>query len=581
MALAGVSRAGQWINRTQPASTISSVANVSYLRTAVDGRAQARPGGDGSVSRRRLRPPGRYILGAVGLLVVGLLAVGALTVSASHASLSADSRAIAKIGLPLGGGQVQSATVVSGPHSRPVPVEIRGGKIWPRGLIGAGQALSLDVVVRRPGWIAWLAGSTETLHLTITAPAASLRTHYLTVASGAPLRLRFRQPIAVFWIGSAGHLRRHILSSPQSVVTIAHSSEAGTIFVAAAPRLWERARQSMVDWFPAGGTTSAVATPAPGQAIKPDTPITVTFSKPVSSALGSHRPPISPATQGSWHTTDSHTIVFVPRGYGYGLGAKVQLALPSGVRLLGGQQSASSAVGDWKVPAGSTVRLQQMLALLGYLPLRFRYAGAGVGLTPADQETAAVKPPAGRFTWRYSNTPAALKGFWQAGSYGQVTRGALMAFENDHGLSADGVAGPQVWQALIGAVLHSRGSSFGYTFVSVDVASQSLTLWHNGRDVISGTPVNTGIASAPTATGTYPVYEHLPVTTMSGTNPDGSHYSDPGIPDVSYFNGGDALHGFTRAQYGSPQSLGCVEMPFDVAAHVYPYTPIGTLVHVS
>ncbi|HXO06806.1 MAG TPA: L,D-transpeptidase, partial [Solirubrobacteraceae bacterium] len=93
--------------------------------------------------------------------------------------------------------------------------------------------------------------------------------------------------------------------------------------------------------------------------------------------------------------------------------------------------------------------------------------------------------------------------------------------------------------------------------------------------------VNTGIASAPTAEGTYPVYEHLPVTTMSGTNPDGSHYSDPGIPDVSYFNGGDALHGFLRAQYGFPQSLGCVEMPYAEAAAVYPYTPVGTLVHVD
>ncbi len=47
---------------------------------------------------------------------------------------------------------------------------------------------------------------------------------------------------------------------------------------------------------------------------------------------------------------------------------------------------------------------------------------------------------------------------------------------------------------------------------------------------------------------------------MSGTNPDGSHYNDPGIQFVSYFNGGDALHAFTRAQYGFPQSLGCVEM---------------------
>jgi lipoprotein-anchoring transpeptidase ErfK/SrfK len=56
---------------------------------------------------------------------------------------------------------------------------------------------------------------------------------------------------------------------------------------------------------------------------------------------------------------------------------------------------------------------------------------------------------------------------------------------------------------------------------------------------------------------------------------------DPGIPDVSYFNGGDALHGFIRASYGFPQSAGCVEMPYSEAASVYPYTPIGTIVHVT
>jgi lipoprotein-anchoring transpeptidase ErfK/SrfK len=94
------------------------------------------------------------------------------------------------------------------------------------------------------------------------------------------------------------------------------------------------------------------------------------------------------------------------------------------------------------------------------------------------------------------------------------------------------------------------------------------------------TPVNTGIAQAPTQPGTFAVYEHLRVTTMSGTNPDGSHYHDPGIQYVSYFNGGDALHAFTRAQYGFPQSLGCVEMALAPAGQVWPYTPIGTIVNV-
>jgi hypothetical protein len=137
-----------------------------------------------------------------------------------------------------------------------------------------------------------------------------------------------------------------------------------------------------------------------------------------------------------------------------------------------------------------------------------------------------------------------------------------------------------VWNALIAVVVAGQRSSFGYSFVSVSVSGQRLSLWHNGRTLVQ-TAVNTGAAGTPTQSGTFAVYEHLRVTTMSGTNPDGTHYNDPGIQFVSYFNGGDALHAFTRAQYGFPQSLGCVEMPLGPAGQVWPYTPIGTLVHVT
>jgi hypothetical protein len=67
---------------------------------------------------------------------------------------------------------------------------------------------------------------------------------------------------------------------------------------------------------------------------------------------------------------------------------------------------------------------------------------------------------------------------------------------------------------------------------------------------------------------------------MKCTNVDGSTYDDPNVPYASYFNGGDALHGFMRASYGTPQSNGCVEMSYADAALVWPLTPIGTLVTV-
>jgi peptidoglycan hydrolase-like protein with peptidoglycan-binding domain len=505
---------------------------------------------------------GRWAAGGLALVVLAAAAVGAIVFASAKASLTTDSQALAKIGMPLGGGTIESATAVMGRSAQPIAVRVSGDLITPRQRIPAHEKVSLHIVIKRPGWMAWFAGSTQRLNLTLITPAASLRSHYITVARNAPLRLHFKSPIEVFSYGPAGHLKRHVLGSPRRVVTLPRSSQAGSTFVSAAPRRWEDAGQTMVSWFPAGSSTSAVATPSPGTQIKPSTPITLNFSKPVSQALGSHRPVLTPAAPGHWRTLNSHSIEFVPEGYGYGLGAKVSITMPNGVRLVGGQRSSGSDAGGWTVPEGSTVRLQQLLSALGYLPLKFSYAGGtGVALTVAAQENAAVKAPRGTFRWRYANTPTALKGMWQVGASGTMMQGAIMAFENDHGMTADGVAGPAVWKAVINAVIAGHRSTFGYTFVSVSEGSpETIDVWHSGQMVVS---------------------EHLPATTMSGTNPDGSYYSDSGIRWVSYFNGGDALHEYPRASYGFPQSDGCVEMQESTAAKVYPYTPIGTLVQVT
>ncbi len=505
--------------------------------------------------------------------------VGALIISSASASLTPDSSALAKVGMPLGGGKISSVVVTGGRRGNLIPVVVRGDRIWPKGTIPAGERITLAVTVKRPGWISWLTGSSEKMHLTYVTPTASVKQSYVTLKSGAPLQLHFTKPVAAVTYGpSAQQMKRHLVSPIDDQVTLARSADAGSVWISAVPRTWETAGPTVVSWFPAGTAAAAVANPAPGGTIKPGTPISLTFSKTVSAALDGKMPPVAPITPGTWHQVNSHTIVFRPEGYGYGLGAHVTVSLPAGVKLIGGTASGAATLGAWTVPPGSTVRLQQLLASLGYLPLSFK--GATVGSSPQDQENAAIDPPKGDFTWRYGNVPDALRSMWQAGTSGVMTRGAVMAFENDHGITADGVAGPTVWKSLLSAAVAGHSSSFGYTFVSVSTSSQSLSLWHSGQTVMT-TAVNTGIPSAPTATGTYPTYTHSESVTMSGTNPDGSHYSDPGVPWVSYFNGGDALHGFLRASYGSAQSLGCVEMPYDVAHRVYGYTPIGTLVHVT
>ena len=294
------------------------------------------------------------------------------------------------------------------------------------------------------------------------------------------------------------------------------------------------------------------------------------------------KPRFSRGVAGKWRTSDSHTLTFVPAGYGYPFDSSLRLAFPRAFTVVGGSAPATSgrAIG-WHVAGASFLRLQQLLAAAGYLPLKWQPAGEPVARQPRAELDAAVDPPAGSFTWRYPNTPPELKSQWIEGQPNQITRGAVMMFQHDHGLAVDAFAGAHVWRALLADAIAGKERTDGYSYVYVHRnVPQLLTLWHNGKIVLTS-PGNTGVPAAPTQLGTFPVFEHIPVGTMSGRNPDGSHYNDPGIRWISYFHEGEALHAFTRASFGTPQSLGCVELPLATAAKVWPYTPIGTLVTIE
>jgi peptidoglycan hydrolase-like protein with peptidoglycan-binding domain len=367
-------------------------------------------------------------------------------------------------------------------------------------------------------------------------------------------------------------------------VTLPGLGGAGTVAVSAAARSWERASAPVnVSWFPPATTPVLLADPAPGSDVSPLEPIRLTFSEPVSTIFGASRPSVSASARGRWRELDSHTLLFTPSGVGEPLGSQLRFTLPRAM-------SASSAAGTlatasdelaWTVPVGSPLRLEQLLAQLGWLPLRWKPSGSAVARNARAQAAAAVAPPPGSFSWRYPNTPSQLRALWTAGRLNEIVKGAVMSFEHTHSLGVDGIAGPLVWHALLSDAVAGARSTTPYSYVYVRVKEpQLLTLWSAGHTVLTS-PGNTGIPSRPTAPGTFAVFEHIPVGTMTGTNPDGSHYNDPGIRWISYFNGGDALHAFPRASYGTPQSLGCVELPLDAAAKAWPYTPIGTLVTIE
>ncbi len=213
----------------------------------------------------------------------------------------------------------------------------------------------------------------------------------------------------------------------------------------------------------------------------------------------------------------------------------------------------------------------QLLAELDYLPLTF---------TPGTPQSEPSEEVNGTFAWSYPKLPVNFASLWSVGTDNVILRAALITFQSQHNLPPTGEADPTTWSDLVNAVNSNDVDPATYDYVDVSESlPETATLYVAGA-VKFTTLVNTGIEPVPTQIGTFPVYLRFVSTTMSGTNPNGTHYSDPDIPWVSYFNGGDALHGFIRSSYGFPQSLGCVEMPFASAQTIFPYTPIGTLVTV-
>ncbi len=328
---------------------------------------------------------------------------------------------------------------------------------------------------------------------------------------------------------------------------------------------------------PAAAPTAVTSiSPAAGtRSVATDAALTVTYSSAITEAPATPR--LSPAVDGTWSTSGA-TLTFTPTG-GW---------LPFSTETVTATAGGKSTTSTFKVQDGSQVRLEQMLAELNYLPMTLDPAtplprGITTALDAEATTPNAVRtsPIPGTLGWSWSTVPASLRSLWRPGHQTVVDQGAIMAFQSEHDMTMDGIAGPQVWQKLVAAVAARQVDKNPYDYlVASETVPETLTVYREGK-VIYTTKANTGVPGADTQRGTFPVYLRYASTTMSGTNVDGSKYVDPGIPWVAYFNGGDAVHGFVRPAYGFPQSNGCVELPISNAKSVWSMDPYGTLVTVT
>jgi len=315
-------------------------------------------------------------------------------------------------------------------------------------------------------------------------------------------------------------------------------------------------------------------------------PVVVSFSAPL--AADSPYPQLKPSIPGSW-TTQGNAVVFTP-ATSFAASSRVTVQIPggpAGVRSTSGALLMGSVTEHFTVGTYSQARLAQLLTELGYLPMTWsavnngavRAASSGASLATSSPQGQAFDPPAGSFQWK-PGYPSTLRSLWSATQPNVVLRGAVMAFQSQHGMAINGALTPKLWNALFEAEARGERNQYGYTYaIASKRLPETLTIWHDGR-IAMRTLANTGIPVSPTVDGTFPVYLRLRFQIMSGTNPDGSHYADP-VSFVSYFNGGDAVHYFPRGSYGFQQSLGCVELPYTSAERAFPYLTYGSLVSVT
>lgn len=221
------------------------------------------------------------------------------------------------------------------------------------------------------------------------------------------------------------------------------------------------------------------------------------------------------------------------------------------------------------------VTLNERLAELGYLPVKIEGSSQPI-IKLANVNT----PPSVSFRWRYGDIPSSLASLWSANQYTEMTRAAVIAVEHVNHLPIDGIVGETVWKAILGKDAVKNPNPYTYVLVSKDPGPEELRVWQNGKWIYQSI-CNTGIPSTPTTDGTFAVYQRYISQTMTGTNPDGTKYVDPGVPYVNYFDGSQAIHGFPRASYGFPQSLGCVELPISKAKVVWSLLHYGTLVTLA
>lgn len=119
----------------------------------------------------------------------------------------------------------------------------------------------------------------------------------------------------------------------------------------------------------------------------------------------------------------------------------------------------------------------------------------------------------------------------------------------------------------------------GERWIDINLSNLTMTAYEGATPVFFSNQIVPGDKRTPTVVGKFAVYLKYRIQDMRGLNFDGTPYLTKGVPWVTYFHSGYAIHGAPwRSDFGigySYGSHGCVNTPVDHARFIYEWSQMG------
>ncbi|HZT09389.1 MAG TPA: L,D-transpeptidase [Chloroflexota bacterium] len=250
-----------------------------------------------------------------------------------------------------------------------------------------------------------------------------------------------------------------------------------------------------------------------------------------------------------------------------------------------GDTRAAVTVVDATAADGGWLAEQQAIEIAAAQPIKV------VAMWPEDgeEDVNPTTPPVFRFSEEVADRSAAEAAIsfdppvpgrfdWLAGNRVRFIPSEPFPADSEVTVQVDG--NPRKIRGVSGGYLEdavrATYSTGKLKVIDVALGKQQMTLLEDGEAVMT-LPVATGVAAAPTPTGTFHVLYKVPIARFRGVNPDGSRYDIPDVHWVMAFQGDYTIHGaYWRPVFGRPGSDGCVSLSDANAKKVYDWADDNT-----